>query len=185
MFRDEYSTLRLHLLKANRTIFEEHFYQIYELYADAETMKYSGFGSVNNEQELRELFNRYFQRDNFYIWFLLLKGSRNYIGDISLSTDPMHSYASVACFLNKSYWKNGYMTEALKEVLFSFFAEFGYHRVEAQIHVNNTPSIHFFEQFGFTYEGTLRQNFLLDGTFYDSRLYSMLFDEYLNRYVNI
>lgn len=77
------------------------------------------------------------------------------------------------------------MTEALKEVLFSFFAEFGFHRVEAQIHINNTQSIHFFEQFGFKYEGTLRQNFLLDGTFYDSRLYSMLFDEYMNRYVYV
>ncbi len=185
MFRYEYSTLRLNLVKANQTNLDNHFSQIYELYANAEIMQYSGFGNIKSHQELRNLFNLYFQRDNFYIWLLFLKENGAYIGDISLSTDPMHAFASISCFLNKAYWKKGYMTEAMKELLFSFFVEFGYHRVEAQIHIDNTQSIHFFEQFGFRYEGTLRQNFLLDGTFYDSRLYSMLFDEYMNRYVKI
>lgn len=67
MFRNEYSTLRLNLLKANQIILEDYFSQIYDLYADAETMRYSGFGSVKKTQELRELFTRFLQRDNFYI----------------------------------------------------------------------------------------------------------------------
>mgnify|MGYP001362486033 FL=1 len=77
------------------------------------------------------------------------------------------------------------MATSLKELLFYAFAEEGLHRVEAQVHELNYRSQLFFEKFGFVYEGTLKQNFFVDGTFYDSKLYRLLFDEYMNLYGKI
>ncbi|MCX7862569.1 MAG: GNAT family N-acetyltransferase [Bacteroidales bacterium] len=182
MFHQTYNTKRLIIKKVDKFNIEKYFNDIVCLYTDEDIMKYSGFGTLTNKDEVEQLFFRFLQKENFYLWLLIEKNEDKYIGDVSLFIDTAHLYGSVGCFLNKTYQHKGYMTEALKEILFSFFIEFGFHRAEAQVHRHNESSIKFFEHFGFQYEGILRENFLLNGTFYDSRMYSMLFDEFINRY---
>lgn len=155
------------------------------IYSDYDVVRYSGFSLVNNKEEAIELMTKYALKPDFYIWLIFSKENSKYIGDISLAVDSYHHYASVGCFLNKQWWGRGIMSKALKELLFYVFAEEGLHRIEAQIHEQNLLSIRFFEKFGFVYEATLKQNFFVKGTFYDSKLYRLLFDEYMNLYGKI
>lgn len=155
------------------------------IYSNYDVVRYSGFSLVNNKDEAIELLTKYALKPDFYIWLIFSKENSKYIGDISLTVDSYHQYASVGCFLNKHWWGRGIMSKALKELLFYIFAEEGLHRIEAQIHEQNIQSIRFFEKFGFVYEATLKQNFFVNGTFYDSKLYRLLFDEYMNLYGKI
>lgn len=155
---------------------------VLKLYGDKDIVKYSGFTLINSKDEASQLLQKYLTKSDFYIWMIFDKTHYQYIGDISLTVDDYHQFAFVGCFLHKNYWGKGLMFEAMKELLFYAFAEEGLHRIEAQIHELNINSQRFFEKFGFVYEATLKQNFFVDGTFYDSKLYRLLFDEYMIYY---
>lgn len=155
------------------------------LYSDHEVVKYSGFSVVRNKDEAKQLLTKYLSKTDFYIWLIISKENEKYIGDISLTIDSYHQYASVGCFLKKEMWGKGIMFNAFKELFFYAFVEEGLHRMEAQIHEYNHRSIRFFEKFGFVFEANIKQNFFVDGTFYDSKLYRLLFDEYINLYGKI
>jgi len=168
------------LIPLKEEMIERYANDVVRLYGNEEIVRYSGFSIINNTEDAKKLLSKYCTKADFYIWFLLLND--NYIGDISLTVDSYHQFASVGCFLDKTYWGKGIMAKAFKELLFYAYAEEGLHRIEAQIHQYNLQSIRFFEKFGFVYEATLKENFFVNGTFYDSKLYRMLFDEYMNRY---
>ncbi len=183
MITQNFSTERLNIKHLNQELLQKHVHQIFELYSNETAMKYSGFGSFNDKQKLIQIFEQYLSKENFDLWLMINKSDDGYIGDISISYDKAHSFGSVACFLKPNYWGKDYAKEALKEILFTYFTEYGFHRIEAQIHEHNFNSIRFFEKFGFQFEGILRQNFLLNGTFYNSKMYSLLFDEYFEKYI--
>jgi ribosomal-protein-alanine N-acetyltransferase len=185
MFQEEYSTHRLILRRITEKNLKMFVPSVSKLYCDDEIIKYSGFSTIHSEEEAVTLLKKYTSRPDFYIWALLLKEDQQYIGDISLTVDSYHQFASIGCFLSQNFWGKGYMTEAMKELLFYAFASEGLHRIEAQIHQHNSRSIRFFDKFGFRYEATLRQNFLVNGTFYDTKVYGLLFDEYMNRHGKI
>ena len=72
----------------------------------------------------------------------------------------------------------GYMGEALKAVLKFGFEVLNLHRIDAHINRNNTPSLKLVKANGFVEEGCLRKNYLIDGVFNDSLIFSLLDDEY-------
>ena len=51
----------------------------------------------------------------------------------------------------------GFMAEALREVLAWGFAEMGLNRIEAQVHPANAPSLELLRRLGFVQEGVLRE----------------------------
>ena len=175
-------TKNLWLKPLNNELAEQLTDDVLKLYSDEEIIKYSGFSLIHSADEARQLLQKYLTKSDFYIWMIFDKSNHQYIGDISLTVDAYHQFAFVGCFLHKNYWGKGLMFEAMKELLFYAFAEEGLHRVEAQVHELNVNSQHFFEKFGFVHEATLKQNFFVDGTFYDSKLFRFLFDEYMNCY---
>ncbi|MCX7953800.1 MAG: GNAT family N-acetyltransferase [Bacteroidales bacterium] len=154
-----------------------------EFYSDNEVLCYSGIDVVNSYNELLEQFQKYLNKNNFYIWALYYRNDKKYIGDISLTVDFKHKFAFNGCILNKKYWGKGLMQEALKELLTHAFFSEKLHRVEVQIHIDNIRSIKFYEKFGFVYEGKLRENFLINNKFYDSYVYSMLCYEFYKKYI--
>lgn len=93
---------------------------------------------------------------------------------------PKHSFLSVGYELNRSYWGKGIMREALHRVLKYIFEEAEVNRVEAQTFAGNTRSVNLLEKFGFTGEGRLRVNFLINGKLRDSLIYSLLKSDYFN-----
>jgi [ribosomal protein S5]-alanine N-acetyltransferase len=90
-----------------------------------------------------------------------------------------HDRAEIGYYLNADEHKRkGYMTEILRAVLYYGFSQMNLHRVEALTATYNTASIKTLEKFGFTYEGLLREHYLVDGKHEDSPIYSLLRHEF-------
>lgn len=82
----------------------------------------------------------------------------------------------------RDHWGNGYATDAIKVVLRHFFAEKGYHKVNAWVYAFNERSIRLHERLGMTLEGTARETHFANGDFHDERLYGMTAAEFFERY---
>jgi [ribosomal protein S5]-alanine N-acetyltransferase len=70
--------------------------------------------------------------------------------------------------------QKGFMTEALSEVLDYGFNKLELHRVAAFIADSNVPSKKLLQRYGFTKEGTMREDYAVDGKNEDSDCYSLL-----------
>ena len=75
---------------------------------------------------------------------------------------------------NDEYKQKGLMTEALAPVLAFGFNELGLHRIEALVADWNTASVKLLKKYGFTKEGTMREDYCVNGKNEDSDCYSLL-----------
>ncbi len=83
--------------------------------------------------------------------------------------------------LADEYKEKGLMTEALEPVLAYGFDTMNLHRVAALVWRENIPSLKLLEKFGFTFEGTMREDYVVDGKNEDSECYSLLSWEWKNK----
>ena len=83
--------------------------------------------------------------------------------------------------LADEYKQKGLMTEALECVLAYGFETMQLHRVAALVWRENIPSLKLLEKFGFTFEGTMREDYVVDGKNEDSECYSLLSWEWKNK----
>ncbi len=72
----------------------------------------------------------------------------------------------------------GYGRSALAGLIKYCFEELEMNRFYLDVYPHNARAIHLYESLGLVWEGTLRQNYLYQGSFLDQRLYSMLREEY-------
>ena len=77
-------------------------------------------------------------------------------------------------FLNKKYWRKGIMTSGIQALIDYSFTTLNLNRLEAQVFEFHTASIALFRKLKFTEEGILRKNFLIEGKFENSIMFSML-----------
>ena len=66
------------------------------------------------------------------------------------------------------------MTEALGKVIDYGFKNLNLHRIQAMVADSNTPSVRLLNRYGFTKEGTMREDYVVDGKNDDSDCYSLL-----------
>lgn len=83
--------------------------------------------------------------------------------------------------LAEEYKRKGLMTEALERVLAYGFETMKLHRVAALVWRENIPSLKLLYKFGFAFEGTMREDYVVDGKNEDSECYSLLSWEWKNK----
>jgi ribosomal-protein-alanine N-acetyltransferase len=112
---------------------------------------------------------------------LIEKETGEAIGDCGYHTwSPPHLRAEIGYGLHSDNYKGkGLMTEALKSVLGYGFNQMGLHRIEAMAAPYNTASVRLLQNMGFTFEGTLRQHYNVNGNMEDSVMYSLLKHEFI------
>ena len=81
---------------------------------------------------------------------------------------------------NEENKQKGLMTEALKSVLNYGFNELNLHRIQALVAADNVPSIKLLLHYGFVKEGTMREDYVVNGVNEDSDCYSLLKWEWKN-----
>jgi RimJ/RimL family protein N-acetyltransferase len=74
----------------------------------------------------------------------------------------------------KAFQQQGYMEEAFSELSTYFLKNKIVHRIEGQVHIDNRIAQSLLLKLGFKQEGRLRENFLVNGKYYDSILFSLL-----------
>lgn len=116
---------------------------------------------------------------------ICLKENDRHIGYIYLTNiDRQNRSCGISTLIGeKAYLKLGLASEARFLIFRYAFIELGLNRISARILSINKASINSVEKFGYIYEGTLRKAIFRNGSFHDVMLYSMLRDEFINKYL--
>lgn len=122
-------------------------------------------------------------RISLYFFLILDKETRRPLGECGFhSWNKAHDRAEIYYNIrNDEDKQKGYMTEALNAAIDHGFNGMGLHRIEAKVADWNTPSVKLLKRYGFTYEGTMREDYIVDGKYEDSDCYSLLRHEYKTR----
>jgi ribosomal-protein-serine acetyltransferase len=86
--------------------------------------------------------------------------------------------AAIGYWLGKEHQGKGIMTECVKAIIKYGFTELDLNRIEIECARINTQSRAIPEKLGFTLEGTLRDNRIIEGKFEDVLLFSLLRSEW-------
>lgn len=112
--------------------------------------------------------------DTHYTFVLCQKADEALIGAMGLRLDDSHDRAEVGYWVGVPHWRQGYATEALREIMRFGFAELGLHRMYGRYFSDNVASRRVMEKAGMTYEGTLRGHILKWGAYKDMGVCGML-----------
>ena len=100
-----------------------------------------------------------YSKNEFYQWAIELNDIEQPIGSISVvSLNEDVQSAELGYCIGKSWWHQGYTTEAVEAVIRFLMAEVGAGRVWSQHDVANPNSCEVMKKAGMDYEGTLRQS---------------------------
>lgn len=95
----------------------------------------------------------------FYQWAIELNDLEQPIGSISaIKVDDDLESVEIGYCIGKKFWRKGYTTEALKEIIRFFMLEVGAVRVASRHDTNNPNSGRVMISAGMEYEGTLRHS---------------------------
>ena len=115
-----------------------------------------------------------------YIFGIQLKKTNQFVGLIALTLGKLNfRIAEVWYKIQPAYWRQGYTTEALKELLSYSFSTLKLHRIEAGCAVKNIASIKVLEKVGMVREGYKRSILPIRGEWVDAYFYSILETDYL------
>lgn len=81
--------------------------------------------------------------------------------------------------LTEASWGQGYATEAARSMLDWAFETLDLNRVQSEADTRNVGSYRVLEKCGFTREGTLCQDCIVNGDLSDSHVYGLLRSEWL------
>lgn len=113
---------------------------------------------------------------------IALRDSGKVIGTIGfmwVQTD--NRSAEVGYSLGRAYWNQGYMSEALREMVAFGFERLRLNRIEAQHECSNPASGRVMIHAGMQHEGTLRQRIFNKGRFVDVELYAIVRSDWNGR----
>ena len=136
----------------------------------------------STKAEVKGLLDKYigsYEREDYYRWAVIEKASGECIGQIAyFLVDSKNHFAEIEYCIGSAFQCKGYATDATKAVIDYGFNEINLHKVQICTKTINAPSKRVIEKCGFTYEGTLRDYFYMNGE-YVGRLYlSILRSEY-------
>lgn len=101
------------------------------------------------------------------IFAIALSPGDQLIGGIGLRINKRHHHAEVGFWIGKPYWKNGYASEALKEILKYGLQEMKLHKIFGHHMKNNPGSGKVMMKSGMHREAELKEHIFKDGTFHD------------------
>lgn len=136
-------------------------------------------------EAVRGLLEKYinsYERDDYYRWTVALKDTDECIGQIAyFLVDSKNHFAEIEYCIGSEFQCRGYATEAARAVIEYGFDRIGLHKVQICTKTINVQSKRVIEKCGFTYEGTLRDYFFMNGEYVGRHYFSMLRSEFEKR----
>lgn len=136
------------------------------------------------KKEVKELLDKYigsYEKPDYYRWAIIEKESQICIGQIAIFlVDNKNHFCEIEYALGSKFHRKGYATESVRTILDFCFRKVNFHKVQVCHKESNIASQGVIKKCGFTYEGTLRDFFFMEGKYVSRLYYSMLKDEYTN-----
>lgn len=125
------------------------------------------------EQDAKAFLDLAQEPDKIWLAVKLLSDGRQ-IGGVGLRLDQQHQHAELGYWLGAPYWRQGYATEAGREMLRYGFEDLRMHRIFASHFKHNPASGRVLKKLGMRYEGCQREHLRKWDQFVDSELYGLL-----------
>lgn len=116
-----------------------------------------------------------------YIFFIELKSEKKVIGDTGLfKVDKFRGTCETGSWINKKYWKKGYILEAKVPVLDFVFDKLKLRKIETGAYVKNKASQGMSKRLGFKLEGKKRKSHVskATGKIHDAYIYGLFKEDW-------
>ena len=174
LFR-ELETDRLILRKINDSDSESLYENIFNNFSYYKFYYNFPFKDLEEYKKLVEKYKEYYEKGNHFRWCIVEKNTKEIIGLVQLHTkDNINKNCKLAYILSYNHNKKGYMREAVNEVIHFAFNTLLYHRIEAEVVLENEKSISLVENIGMKKESIRRESYLLEDKYYDQAVYTII-----------
>ena len=171
-------TKRLTLIRIDHQYDQEYF----DIMSQKKVTRYYGIDSLKNREEATRMidsFQTMFENKRGLRWGIILKETKEFIGTVGLNNlKTRDKKAEIGFELHPAKWRQGYMIEAVEEVLTFAFKKLGLFRMGAITFPANNASNRLLEKIGFTLEGRLRGYLYQNNQSHDALVYSILRSEW-------
>ena len=146
---------------------------VYKWMSDPEVLKYEDWKPHKNAEFTRG-----------YISFITdgYKSSETYRWGIQLGEELIGDIlggGTLAYYLRKDCWSNGYATEAVKAVINYMFSKVGLEKIDARHSVNNIASGKVLKKAGMYYKGHVKEFYFCNSEWQDCDFYVLMKEQYL------
>ena len=172
----ELTTKRLKLVELNFADLEN----IHHLHSLLETDEYNTLGIPETIHTTGMLLKEWLDQQQLsprssFIFCIKQLDTNRFIGLIALILGKVHfKIAEVWYKILPEYWRQGFTTEALTQLLYFGFTDLSLHRIEAGCAVENIASIKVLEKVGMIKEGCKRKVLPIRGNWVDNYFYAIL-----------
>ena len=151
---------------------------IYAVFSNPEVMRYWSSPPLpdrNAAEKLLDEILRDVENGVMMKWGVARLSDDLVIGTNTLfHVDTDNGRAELGYALGREFWGQGYVTEALHQLLNYAFTKLNLRRLEADVDPRNAPSIKTLERLGFQREGFLRERWHVAGEIQDAYFYGLL-----------
>ena len=152
---------------------------IFEIYSDPEVMLYFddryAFEDLSEAEQMIKAYHSAILEKKGMRWGIVLRESGKLIGTCGFhAMTDAHRRIEIGYDLNRAYWRNGFMSEALSLIIGHAYAHSDVNRIEAFVETPNRASRSLLEKLGFRMEGTLREHEMCRGKLIDIQILSLL-----------
>lgn len=145
--------------------------------SNPEVIKYYGVSFSTLEETKEQLkFYRELEQNDTGIWWAICSLNNNvFYGAIGFNNrNLIHRNAEIGYWLLPQYWGKGVIKNILSVACKFAVQELKLHRIVAMIESENIASKKIVEQFGFNYEGTMKQCEFKNGCWIDLEIYALI-----------
>jgi len=151
---------------------------MYSILSDSQSMKYWSHTPATDVSAAIKTLTEDLESDakgNSLCWAVTLKGKDELIGKcILFQFNHANRRAEIGFILNRDYWRQGLMHQALEAVIAFAFGTLKLHRIEADTDTENAGSLALLEKLGFEREGLFRERWFVYDRWDDSIMLGLL-----------
>lgn len=170
----ELNTQRLKLRQPDKHDFDG----MFGMLSDAETVKYWSKDAINDPDRALLKHKEDLSSDangDSISWAVCFKKDNQMIGRcVFFNLDKDNHRAEIGFILNRQYWRQGIMREALEAAIGFAFGPMQLHRIEADVDPDNAGSLALLESLGFKREGFFPERWFISGKWMHSVMLGLL-----------
>ncbi|WP_088072263.1 GNAT family N-acetyltransferase [Gottfriedia luciferensis] len=163
-------------------ITQEYVNEIFSIFSNDDVIQYYGMSPFTEKDQavkMIESFQTRFENLQGMRWGIVEKKSNQLIGTIGLNNLVLHAKRTeIGYDLLPTYWRNGYMAEAIKAIMSYCFENLELYRIGAIIFPENIASSSLVEKLGFKKEGLLRGYLVQNNHSRDLNVFSIIKPEW-------